>query len=210
MNPFYEGRLPLALARGGLGGVERRTEVVAVGTGREIRNAVWAHGRRRYDLAGAIATLDDIAQVFAFFEARRGRLQAFRFRDIADCKSCAPSAAPSATDQALGAGDGARTAFPLVRSYGAGENAYVRAIRKPVSGSVLIAVNGAPAADDAWSVDPTTGVVMFASPPPPGALVTAGFAFDTPVRFDADLLEVRTEGFGAARFATVPLVEALV
>ncbi|MES2861535.1 MAG: DUF2460 domain-containing protein, partial [Pseudomonadota bacterium] len=38
----------------------------------------------------------------------------------------------------------------------------------------------------------------------------AGFLFDTPVRFDADRLEVTLESFGAGRMAAVPLIEVRV
>ena len=41
-----------------------------------------------------------------FFEARRGKLHGFRFRDPFDFKSCAPSAVIAPTDQVIGAGDG--------------------------------------------------------------------------------------------------------
>lgn len=208
MIPFFEGSLPLALAAGGTAGVERRTEIVALSSGREARNAVWAHGRRRYDLTGAVTTRDDIAAVIAFFEARRGRLQAFRFRDPVDCASGPPSLAPAATDQLIGAGDGVRTQFPLTRVYGTGADAYVRPIAKPVAGSVRVAVNGAEVT--AFSVDASSGVVTLMTPPAAGATVTAGFLFDTPVRFDVDRLEVRMDGFGAGRFASVPLIEVTV
>lgn len=206
MDAFFEGSLPLALALGAGGGIERRTEIVALGSGREARNAVWAHGRRRYDLAGAVTSLDDLNAVIAFFEARRGRLQAFRFRDAVDCKSCAPSATPAATDQALGIGDGAETAFQLVRAYGEGDAVYTRDIVKPVVSSVRIALDGEEIAAEGYELN-AHGVVTFASAPEPGVVLTAGFVFDTPVRFDADRLETRMDGYGAGRFVAVPLVE---
>ena len=40
--------------------------------------------------------------------------------------------------------------------------------------------------------------------------MTAGFLFDTPVRFDADRLDVTLESFDAARVTAVPLVEVRV
>lgn len=206
MDAFFEGRLPLALADGGVGGVERRTDIVTLGSGREVRNSPWAHGRRRYDLAGAVSAPDDLHAVRAFFEARRGRLQAFRFHDALDGKSCAPSAAPAATDQALGVGDGARTVFQLVRTYGNGADAHVRAIVKPVTASVLVAVNGV--ATDAFTLD-AMGRVTLPEAPAAGASLTAGFVFDTPVRFDTDRLDARFEA-GAGRFVSVPLVEVLL
>ena len=47
-------------------------------------------------------------------------------------------------------------------------------------------------------------------PPAPGAAVTAGFVFDTPVRFDADRIEVTLESFGAGRMVAMPLIEIRV
>jgi uncharacterized protein (TIGR02217 family) len=43
--------------------------------------------------------------------------------------------------------------------------------------------------------------------PAAGAAVTAGFAFDTPVRFDTDRLDVTLEGFEAGRMVAAPLIE---
>jgi len=40
-----------------------------------------------------------------------------------------------------------------------------------------------------------------------GVVVTAGFRFDCPVRFDVDRLDVSLEAFGAGRVVGVPLVE---
>lgn len=206
MSPFFEGRLPLPLARGAGGGPERRTEIVTLGSGREQRNAVWAHGRRRYDIGGAIATLDELNAIIAFFEARRGRLQGFRFHDAADGKSCAPSATPAPLDQPLGVGDGVRVAFPLQRAYGD----YLRPILKPVAGSVRVAVDGGELAPGAFAVDTTTGLVTLAAAPATGKPVSAGFLFDTPVRFDADRLDATLEAPGAARAPSIPLIEILI
>ena len=209
MNAFHEGYLPLSLSSGVNGGPERRTEIVTLGSGREERNAVWAHGRRRYDIGGAVTTRDALHAVIAFFEARRGRLQGFRFRDLADGKSCAPTATPGPLDQALGLGDGVRTAFPLRRTYGDGGDAYARDIAKPVAGSVRVAVNGAELGSGAFAVNVATGVVTLTSAPAMGAAVTAGFVFDTPVRFDADRLDASIDGAGAGA-VSVPLIEILV
>jgi uncharacterized protein (TIGR02217 family) len=208
MSGFHEVRLPLALAFGATGGPERRTEIVTLGSGREERNTPWAHGRRRYDIAGAVRTLDQLSQLIAFFEARRGRLYGFRFRDFADWRSGLPSQAPTPLDQSVATGDGAATAFQLTKSYGDAPNAYLRPIRKPIGASVVIAVDGAPASN--FSVDETTGVVTFDAPPAAGAVVTAGFEFDTPVRFDSDRLETSLEAFSAGRAVRAPLIEIIV
>jgi len=202
---FHETRLPARLAFGSTGGVERRTEVVTLASGYERRSTPWAAGRRRYLIGANLRSLGDMAALTDFFEARRGRLYGFRFRDFADFRSCAPGVTPGWLDQVLGEGDGSRTAFALVKRYGEGDGSWVRTIAKPVEGTVRIAVDGAEVED--FEVDTTTGVVTLAVAPAEGAAVTAGFEFDTPVRFDADRIEVTLESFDAGRMAAVPLIE---
>lgn len=204
MTAFDEVRLPARLAFGSTGGVERRTEVVTLASGYERRASPWANGRRRYLIGAGVRALDDAAALVAFFEARRGRLRGFRFKDFADFKSSAPSVGVAATDQALGVGDGATAAFQLVKAYGD----FAREVRKPVAGTVVCALDGAPTS--AFAVDAATGVVTFDTPPGVGVAVSAGFEFDTPVRFDADRIDVTLEGFEAGRVVAVPLIEIRV
>ncbi|GAA0609698.1 TIGR02217 family protein [Brevundimonas kwangchunensis] len=202
---FHEARLPARLAFGSTGGVERRTEVVTLASGYERRSTPWAAGRRRYLIGANLRSLDDVAALTDFFEARRGRLYGFRFRDFADFRSCPPGATPGALDQVLGEGDGSRTTFILVKRYGEGDDGWVRTIAKPVEGTVRVAVDGAEVED--FEVETMTGLVTLAVAPAEGATVTAGFEFDTPVRFDADRIEVTLESFEAGRMAAVPLIE---
>jgi uncharacterized protein (TIGR02217 family) len=206
MTFFHEARLPARLAFGCTGGVERRTDVVTLASGFERRTSAWSAGRRRYLIATAPRPLDEVAELLAFFEARGGRLAGFRFRDPTDWKSCAPSAQPAASDQPLGTGDGTRKVFQLSKIYGE----TVRAIAKPVAGTVKVAVAGAALAANAFAVDTATGLVTLATAPAAGAIVTAGFEFDTPVRFDLDRLDVTLEGFNAARVTACALVEVRV
>lgn len=207
---FHEVRLPARLAFGSTGGVERRTEIVTLGSGFERRSTPWAQGRRRYLIGANLRSLDDMAAFTAFFEARRGRLYGFRFRDFVDFRSCAPSGAITPLDQSLGVGDGVRTIFELSKLYGEGEAAPDRRIHKPVDGSVRVAVDGGEVDLSAFDVDLTTGAVTLAAPPAAGAAVTAGFEFDVPVRFDADRIDVTLESFAAGRMAAVPLIEVRV
>jgi uncharacterized protein (TIGR02217 family) len=209
---FHEVRFPLDVARGGRGGPQRKTEIVALASGREHRNARWAHSRRRYDAGFGVKSLDALAAVVAFFEERRGRLIGFRWRDRLDCTSGPPSGAPAPTDQTLGTGDGTRTAFQLVKTYGGAHAPYRRAIAKPVAGTVRVAVDGIEQGEGvAFHCEASTGVVTFLSGhvPAPGALVTAGFEFDVPVRFDADEIEVDLSAFEAGDIPKIPLVEII-
>lgn len=203
---FHEIRFPDDVSRGARGGPERRTQIVELASGDEERNASWADSRRRYDAAYGIRRADDLAAVVAFFEARNGRLHGFRWKDWADFKSCAPSGVPSPLDQPLGAGDGSRTAFQLVKRYASGAQSWTRTIAKPVAGTVRVAVGGAERSSG-WSLEATSGVVSFAVPPAPGAAVSAGFEFDVPVRFDADALDVTLDLERLGSIASIPLVE---
>lgn len=204
---FHEVRLPARLAFGSTGGVERRTEIVTLGSGFERRSTPWAQGRRRYLIGANLRSLDDMAALTGFFEARRGRLYGFRFRDFADCKSCTPGAEVEPLDQMLGEGDGMRILFPLIKRYGEGEATSERRITKPVQGTVRIALDGDELSPGAFAVDVTTGLATLDAPPGAGVVVTAGFEFDTPVRFDADRIEVTLESFDAGRMAAVALIE---
>lgn len=205
LSSFHDELFPLAISFGATGGPEHRNEIVRMTSGTERRNARFAASRRRYDAGTGLASLEDLYEVLAFFEARRGSLHAFRFRDPFDMKSCRPEALPSASDQAIGIGDGVTRRFQLVKIYGSGPDAVSRVITKPVPNSVQLALDEAPA--EAFSVDCLTGTVEFAAAPPEGAIVTAGFLFDVPVRFDCERLSVCLANFRAGRIPAVPLVE---
>ncbi len=203
---FHDVRFPTAIAFGATGGPERRTDVVTLYSGSEERNSRWADSRRSYNAGYGIRTLDDLHAVIAFFEERRGRLTGFRWKDRADWKSCAPGGTPAATDQTIGVGDGATKTFQLIKTYGATYAPWTREIKKPVAGTVLIALDEAPQASG-WSVDTTTGIVTFDSAPSSSVAITAGFEFDVPVRFDSDRLEINLSHFDAGSIPAIPIVE---
>ena len=142
MAAFHEILFPLDIALKSAGGPERKTEIVALGSGREERNARWAHSRRRYDAGYGVKTLDALSQVVAFFEERRGRLHGFRWRDRLDHSSAAPGASVSPLDQAIGTGDGATRRFRSSSSMAPRMRPIQRPIAKPVAGSVRVAVGG--------------------------------------------------------------------
>ncbi|SOC24162.1 DUF2460 domain-containing protein [Stappia indica] len=203
---FHEVRFPDNISRGARGGPERRTQIVELASGDEERNASWANSRRRYDVAYGIRRADDLAAIVAFFEARNGRLHGFRFKDWGDHKSCLPSGTPAPTDQAIGTGDGTTSAFQLVKRYASGSQTWVRTITKPVAGTVRVALDGAEQLGG-WTADTTTGVVTFDSAPAEGVSVTAGYAFDVPVRFDTDVLDVTLDLERLGSITSIPLLE---
>uniref|UniRef100_UPI0035938202 DUF2460 domain-containing protein n=1 Tax=Blastomonas sp. TaxID=1909299 RepID=UPI0035938202 len=94
--------------------------------------------------------------------------------------------------------------FALVKRYGDGPDPQERRITRPVAGSVLVSLDGAPASG--WQLV-ENGIVRFDVPPPPGTAVRAGYLFDVPVRFAEDALTTGMATFAAGEVASVPLVE---
>lgn len=210
---FHDVLFPLGVSFGATGGPERRNEIVSLTSGREKRNARFSQSRHRYDAGTGIRSLEDLHDVVAFFEARRGSLHAFRFRDPFDMKSCRPHATPSAQDQLLGRGDGQAARFRLVKVYGEGEDAYRRGIAKPRLSSLRVAVGGTELPSlGAFSFDEAAGEVVFSHDaiPPEGISVTAGYEFDVPVRFDTERIEISLKSFKAGQIPSIPLVEVLL
>ena len=203
---FHEVRFPDNISRGARGGPERRTQVVELASGDEERNASWANSRRRYDISYGIRRADDLAAVVAFFEARNGRLNGFRYKDWADYKSSLPSQAITPTDQQIGTGTGSLNTFQLAKPYTSGAQTWTRTIVKPVAGSVRVALNGVEQMSG-WSVDTTTGLVSFTVAPGNAVIVRAGFEFDVPVRFDSDMLDVTLDLERLGSITSIPLLE---
>jgi uncharacterized protein (TIGR02217 family) len=207
---FHDVLFPLAVGFGATGGPERRTDIVLLASGSEERNARWADSRRRYNAGTGVRSLADLQALLAFFEERRGRLYGFRWRDRADWTSCLPGTEPGPLDQPLGIGDGATARFQLAKTYGGDFAPYRREILKPVAGTARVAVAGAEQGEGAaFTVDLATGVITFLSGhiPATGEPITAGFAFDVPVRFDTDRLDINLAAFTAGEAPSIPIVE---
>lgn len=204
---FHEIQFPTGISLGASGGPERRTEIVTLASGFEERNSAWADSRRRYNAGYGVRSLADIHLVIAFFEARGGRLHGFRFKDFSDYQSAPPGSAINPNNQIIGAGTGSATNFQLYKNYISGSQSYQRRITKPVAGSVRVALNGVEQASGLFTVDTSTGIVSFATAPGAGVSVSAGYAFDVPVRFDTDFLEINQAAFSAGQIPNIQLTE---
>jgi uncharacterized protein (TIGR02217 family) len=203
MVAFEDVEFPLAIGNGASVAPGFSTEVVTSASGHEQRNANWSQARLRFDAGPGVRGEAELGELIAFFRARRGPATAFRFRDPYDHSSSAMAGTPGAGDQPLGSGDGTRTGFALVKTYG--EGGEQRRITRPVAGSVRVAVDGEEQLAG-WALE-AGGIVRFDAAPAVGAAVSAGFLFDVPVRFASDEIEVNRETFLAGEAPSVPLVE---
>lgn len=205
---FHETRFPAKISFGSTGGVQRRTEIVTLVNGFEERNSPWAQSRRRYDAGLGVRSLDDLAEVLGFFEARHGRLHGFRWKDWLDHQSSLPSQPTTPEDQVL---TGGGATWQLTKVYGDSSASYARAITKPVQGTVRVAIDGIEVSEGAdFTVDLATGIVTLTTATSTEAIVTAGFEFDVPVRFDSDSIDVNLAAFEAGEIPSIPVVEVRI
>ena len=205
MQAFDDVLFPLGIGREASVSPAFSTQVVESVSGHERRSSDWADARLSFDAGPGVRSESDIARLIEFFRARRGAARGFRFTDPYDDRSGAPGAVPSPIDQRLGTGDGVRAEFPLMRHYGEGDDAQGRRITRPVAGSIRVAVDGVELTSG-WS-HAGMGVIAFDVAPAAGAVLTAGYRFDVPVRFAEDRLEINRATFAAGEAPSVPLVE---
>jgi uncharacterized protein (TIGR02217 family) len=198
MSSFHDVNFPIPLAFGASGGPVRQTEIITLVSGHEQRNTAQANSRRRYDAGVGVKSLEDMQILIAFFEARRGQLHGFRFRDPMDYKA----------DGEIGIGDATTTEFQLYKTYADVAGSWKRNITKPKAGTLIIKLGTT--LTTAFSVDNTTGKIVFNAPPASGVIITAAYEFDVPVRFDADQLTTSLESFGAGGAVHVPLIEVKI
>ena len=204
MQAFDDVPFPLPLGLDAAVAPEFSTSVTITASGHERRNALWSDARLRFDVGPGVRSEADLGTLIAFFRARRGQARGFRLRDPADFSSHEMTGTPAPTDQLLGVGGGLKATFALVKHYGAGEEAQVRPITRPVAGSVRVAL-GATEVLTGWTLE--AGTVRFAAAPAAGIDVRAGFLFDVPVRFAEDRLDISGAGIAAGEAPSVPLLE---
>jgi uncharacterized protein (TIGR02217 family) len=210
--PAYQDVVfPLRIAFGASVTSERKVEVIALASGREQRNTRLKRSRRAYDAGTGVRSIQDLRTVMDFYEARRGPTTSFRFRDPVDNSSRGDGNAVTASDQTLGTGDGANARFVLSKTYGSGADAYVREIKRPVTASVMVSVNGITSAASDYNIDALTGEVVFIPTKIPAlnATVKAGFEFHVEVRFSSETISANLTAFNAGEVPSIPLIEVL-
>lgn len=201
---FVEEQFPAEWSWGAEGGPQFKTSVVSVDSGVEDRASSWLAPLWKFKLSRVLHSAEDNDLLRAFFMLRKGKGVGFRFKDWSDF---------SATAQSLGSGNGSKTAFQIVKRYqfsdpvNGSTSFYDRTIKKPVVGTVSVYLNGV-LQSSGFTINYTTGVISFSTPPANGVAVTASFEFDVPVRFDADHLNVTfDQNYGLYAWSGVGFVE---
>jgi len=168
------------------------TRIQRAVSGRELRvvdqpNPIWswtltyAMLRDEHDTRAASGPgvgYDELRTLMGFFLQQQGAFQPFLFDDPTD---------DTASAQAIGTGNGSTTMFQLVRSMGVAlpGAGFAEPITAPNAVSAIY-FDGIVQSASGYGIDPTTGLVTFAVPPPAGQLVTADFSYYFRVRFADD------------------------
>ena len=188
---------PINVSAGSGGGPGFRNTIIVNGAGYEQRIVHWQTARARYNVGYGIKNWTDLRTVLALFRNAQGRAHGFRYRDPLDYEIAG---------QEIGTGDGAEVAFQIVKDYSVTGQAYRRTIRKPVAGTVVVYLDGAPQGSG-WAVDTATGIVTFDTAPGAGVAVSVDCEFHVPVRFDHDELQVNLANFNVGDAPNINLVE---
>ena len=166
------------------------TKVQTSGNGR--RKSLCTQSYPKWEIECSYTCLDDaqIAQAAGFFGLVRGQFQPFLWFDPEDFQI---------TKGQIGIGDGVTADFQLIRNYG---GLFVEPIRDIVDGTLTVYADN--------NVVPVTlgkdGLVNFATPPVPGAVLTATFQYYWRVAFQNDTLEWSNFWYGFYKLNTITVV----
>jgi len=166
-------------------------------SGKETAAAYWSYPKwfftLAYEFLDESELVRDLQTLGGFFLARRGKFDSFLFRDPSDYK---------VEGQVLGIGDGARSAFQLIRSFGEFDEP-IKNVEGVVANPPILVTGGTPTfplseygptlyvdgvESSTYSIS-STGLVTILPIPPVGAVVSADFTFYFRCRFNQDEAE---------------------
>nr|WP_294564475.1 DUF2460 domain-containing protein [uncultured Rhodopila sp.] len=142
-------------------------------SGKETRTGAWTYPKYQwsapFELLRSDLTYAELQTLLGFVNSLNGGLLPFYFSDPAD---------NAVLNQGFGTGDGATTAFQLVRAFGG----FAEPMQS-INGTPLIYVNGV--ATTAFTLS-NVGVVTFAAPPASGASITWSGSYYWLCKLDKD------------------------
>lgn len=190
-------RFPDRIAYGSSMGPNYRTVTLQFSSGRTKSLQKWQYPLSSFNISYGLKTQEDMYELLEYFHAVAGMANQFRIRDHTDFRSGSDQTINGTytnLDEQIGVGDDSTTVFQLIKTYTVGTLSRTRIITKPVSGEVVIALDGV-GQGAGWTVDITNGEVTFAVAPTAGQVITAGFEYDVPAMFTTDQLDLNLNNF---------------
>ncbi len=161
-----------------------QTRVQRAASGRELRALDYPYPLWQFTLSFAFlrdnpeAGLDEFRTLLGFYLSTQGAYGTFLFQDPSD---------QWIADQYLGIGDSSRYTFQLQRTIGTSlpGGGFVEPIVAPNSIDAIY-FDGIVQNEESYSVDPSTGLMSFSTPPGTGLVITADFSYWFRCRFTDD------------------------
>lgn len=159
MAEFLEERLPVCVAYGASVGQQHAVEITKTAGGNEYRRLLHPYVQLSYDVSYEMRARDVREQVFALYERANGTFRGFRVKDFKDFTTNNYVDLPTGLDQPLD--EVSPGVYQLMRWYGQPGDPLCarRRLRKPVAGTVKLAVGGVTHPPAQWGVDAATGLV---------------------------------------------------
>ncbi len=211
MADFLEERIAAPISYASSWSDEFAVEITRTASGAEYRRLLHPYPVRRFRLHLKVDREQMFVKILGLYFRVFGRYAGFRAKAIDDFSTAANGRdAPSMLDQVL-----VRLSsgvYQLRKVYGSDASGLSigrpqRTIFKPVTGSLVLAVNGV-LKSSGVTVDTTTGQVTVSAAPLITDVVTAGCFFDIPVRFDT-ALELNQDAPNFRALDGVELIELL-
>ena len=197
--PFIETpRFPDELAAWAKGGRAYRTIAVETYGGDEYRTAAWSMPRGEWDISSALRQTQPNATynwkaLRNFFNACKGQLYAFRFKDFQDYTDDGAGVLGT-----TGLAVAATLAYQMYKNYTVSPLTTQVIVQKPVVGTVKVFNNGVQQTTPGqYTLDTTTGIVTFVSQPTVGHTLTWTGEYDVPARFASDIPNMGLEDTGS-------------
>ena len=196
-SPFIETpRFPDEIAAWAKGGRAFRTVTVETYGGDEYRTGAWTTPRGEWDVSSALRTTMpgnafNWKVLRNFFNACRGQLYGFRFKDFQDYQD-----EGAGVLGAGGVGVAATLAYQMIKNYSVSPLLTQQIILKPVAATIKVYIAGV-LQSSGYTLDATTGIVTFGSQPGVGLTLTWTGEYDVPVRFATDVPNMGLEDTGS-------------
>lgn len=166
MPDFLEERISSLIRMGSSYVDDYAVDIVTTSGGQEYRSLVHPFPVRKFDVSYLLDNNQTYAELQAIYHRAHGRFAGFRARCFDEWSSNGRTGTPTAFDQPMGLVSAG--VYQLRKLYGtdkaAGASGYAyREIKKPVAGTVRVAIGATEIRSVDWSADATTGRVTFAA-----------------------------------------------
>lgn len=166
MPDFLEERISSLIRMGSSYVDDYAVDIVTTSGGHEYRSLVHPFPVRKFDVSYLLDNNQTYAELQAIYHRAHGRFAGFRARCFDEWSSNGRTGTPTAFDQPMGLVSAG--VYQLRKLYGtdkaAGATGYAyREIKKPVSGTVRVAIGATEIRADDWSANATNGRISFAA-----------------------------------------------